>query len=459
MKLYRPLTFAAVTMAALMFMLVPAAARAPLLDEHRGVLTLAPVLETVTPAVVSVAVATRLPGGNNPLLRDPFFRRYFGAPDQGDEQQSMSAGSGVIIDAKRGLVVTNHHVIANAERITVTVKDGRQFRAKLVGSDEATDIGLLEIGPGRLSELTLADSDQLQIGDVVLAIGNPFGLGQTVTSGIVSALGRAGLGTEKYENFIQTDAPINPGNSGGALINSKGELVGINTAIIAPGGGNVGIGFAVPTSMVQTIVDQLLKHGMVKRGRIGITVQTATPDIATALGAPVERGAVIGSVDKGSPAERAGLKSGDLITAINGRPVADANDVRNRIGLSERDSVVEITFYREDKLQTIKVTIGGERASSIDGGGVVRQLDGARFSEIPADHPRKGRIEGVLIAEVRPGSAAWRVGLRNGDIIFAVNQQLTRTVAEVEKVARDANGVLVLNVIRGDAQLLIVAQD
>jgi serine protease DegQ len=448
----------AVAAAAVLLALVPAAARAPLFDEARGVLTLAPVLEKVTPAVVSVAVATRLPGDDNPLLRDPFFRRFFGTPERGSERQAMSAGSGVIIDAKRGLVVTNHHVIANAERITVTVKDGRQFKAKLIGSDEATDIGLIEIEPARLTELTLGNSDELRIGDVVLAIGNPFGLGQTVTSGIVSALGRAGLGTETYENFIQTDAPINPGNSGGALISSKGELVGINTAILAPAGGNVGIGFAVPSSMVRVVVDQLLKHGAVKRGRIGIAVQTATPDIAKALGVPVESGAVIGSVEKGSPAETAGLKSGDVITALDGRPVADANDVRTRIGLTERGTTVTVTFYRKERLQTVPVTIGEERVAAQDGSGAVRSLSGARFAELPAGHALKGRLEGLLVAEVETGSPAWRLGLRASDVVTAVNQQPVRTLADLETAARSGNGVLALSIVRGDAQLLIVAQ-
>ena len=231
-------------------------ARAPLVDE-RGVLTMAPMLEKPTLAVVSISVATRVPGADNPLLRDPFFRRYFGLPDSQPGRQAMSAGSGVIIDARKGHVITNHHVIRNAERIIVTVKDGRQLKAELVGSDAATDIALLKVEARDLSAIELADSDRLKVGDVVLAIGNPFGLGQTVTSGIVSALGRSGLTAENYEDFIQTDAPINPGNSGGELVNSLGELIGINTAIIAPGGGNIGIGFAVPANMVKAVVSQL----------------------------------------------------------------------------------------------------------------------------------------------------------------------------------------------------------
>ena len=270
----------------------------------------------------------------------------------------MSAGSGVIIDARKGLVVTNHHVIANAENVTVTIKDGRRLKAKVIGSDEATDVGLLKVDAANLSELPIGDSDELQVGDVVLAIGNPFGLGQTVTSGIVSALGRAGLGAEKYENFIQTDAPINPGNSGGALIDSKGELVGINTAILAPAGGNVGIGFAIPSSMVRTVVAQLLQHGSVRRGRIGVAVQNLTADVAEAMGVPLEAGALIGSVQRASPADYVGLKAGDVISAVDGDPINDANGLRNRIGLKERGEAVDITFYRKDRVQTVRVTIG-----------------------------------------------------------------------------------------------------
>ena len=437
----------------------PALARAPLLDEQRGVLTIAPVLEKVTPAVVSISVLSRAPGADNPLYGDPFFRRFFGLPDDMPERQVMSAGSGVIVDAQNGYVLTNHHVIRNADRISVTVKDGRQFAAKLIGSDEATDIALLDIEASGLTELPPGDSDNLKVGDVVLAIGNPFGLGQTVTSGIVSALGRAGLSVEKYEDFIQTDAPINPGNSGGALINSKGELMGINTAIIAPAGGNVGIGFAVPSNMARAVMEQLLKYGEVRRGRIGVAIQTATSDIAKALGAPVERGVVIGSVEKNSPAEQAGLKAGDLIVKIDGEPVAGVNDVRNRVGLRERGSTVEITFYREGKPHTVKVRVGTEpEIDTLDAGDTVPQLSGARFTEIPADHPAKGHVEGVLAVEVQPRSPAWRVGLRAGDIVVSVNQQPIRSPADFEKVARKNPSVLTLNILRGDTQLFIVAQ-
>ena len=433
-----------------------ARARAPLLDDQRGVLTIAPVLEKVTPAVVSISVQSRAPGADNPLFRDPFFRRFFGMPDM-PEPQVMSAGSGVIVDAAKGHVLTNQHVIRTADKITVTVKDGRQFVARLLGSDEATDIALLGIDASGLAELRLGDSDALKVGDVVLAIGNPFGLGQTVTSGIVSALGRTGLGTEKYEDFIQTDAPINPGNSGGALINSKGELMGINTAIIAPAGGNIGIGFAVPSNIARAVVDQLLKYGEVRRGRIGVVVQTATPDIAKALGAPVERGVVISSVESNSPAEQAGLKAGDFIISIDGRPVADANDVRNRVGLRERGSKVEVTYYRDGKTNIATVTIGEPKVAA-DVRNVAPQLAGARFVEIPPDHPAKGRVEGLLAAEVQTGSPAWRAGLRAGDIVVAVNQQPIRSPGDLEKATRRNSGVLTLNILRGDAQLFIVAQ-
>jgi Do/DeqQ family serine protease len=336
----------------------PALARGPILDESRGVLTLAPMLESATPAVVNIAVLTRAVGDDNPLLRDPFFRRYFGLPDQGvPQRQSRSAGSGVIIDAAKGYIVTNHHVVKDAELIAVTLKDGRQVEARLVGSDAGTDIALVKIQPDGLSALSLGNSDALKVGDVVLAIGNPFGLGQTVTSGIVSALGRSGLSSDAYEDFIQTDAPINPGNSGGALINSKGELIGINSAILAPSGGNVGIGFAVPVNMMKAVVAQLEKFGAVKRGRIGVSLQTVTPDIATALGLPKVAGAIIGAVEKGSPAERAGIKTRDVVVEIDGKAVLNASEVRNRIGLREAGSRASLTLLREGSRQTLSLAI------------------------------------------------------------------------------------------------------
>ncbi|MDX1402255.1 MAG: trypsin-like peptidase domain-containing protein, partial [Kiloniellales bacterium] len=285
----------------LMLMASPAMATVPALDPERGVMTMAPLLEMTTPAVVNISVRSQVQGQENPLFRDPFFRRFFNLPDQQPRREAVSAGSGVIVDAAKGHVLTNHHVIDNADEITVTLKDRRSFKAELVGSDPDTDIALLKIDTGDLSELPLGDSEDLMVGDIVFAIGNPFGLGQTVTTGIVSALGR-GIGMQGYEDFIQTDAPINPGNSGGALVNSKGELVGINTAIIAPGGGNVGIGFAVPTNMARAVMQQLLDHGEVRRGRIGVHIQDVTPDLAEALGLPGPHGAVVTQVEHASPA-------------------------------------------------------------------------------------------------------------------------------------------------------------
>jgi Do/DeqQ family serine protease len=355
----RGLRTAAIAIAALTFLLflvrLPSEARAPLLDEARGVLTVAPMLEQVTPAVVNIAVITRTVE-ENPLLKDPFFRRYFGLPENAPRQQerrSLAAGSGVIIDAAKGLIVTNYHVIKDAEAIAVTLKDGRQVKAELVGSDPATEVAVVKITATGLTSIPFADSDTLKVGDVVLAIGNPFGVGQTVTSGIISALGRSGLTADNYEDFIQTDAPINPGNSGGALVNTKGELAGINTAIIAPAGGNVGIGFAIPANMVRTVVEQLERSGKVQRGRIGVAVQSVTPDIAAAAGLPQAKGAIVGSIEKNSPAERAGLKAGDVIIEIDGKAVSSASDLRNRIGLRESGSKVTLTYLRQGQPHTV----------------------------------------------------------------------------------------------------------
>ncbi|MBO0741220.1 MAG: DegQ family serine endoprotease [Hyphomicrobiaceae bacterium] len=431
--------------------IVPAAARAPLLDEQRGVLTLAPMLEKVTPAVVNISVSTSIAGQDNPLLRDPFFRRYFGLPDAVPRQELTAAGSGVIIDAGKGYVVTNHHVVKNAERISITLKDGRQFKATLVGSDAATDIALLKTEASGLRAVDLGDSDQLAVGDVVLAIGNPFGLGQTVTSGIVSALGRSGLNAENYEDFIQTDAPINPGNSGGALVNSKGEAIGINTAIIAPGGGNVGIGFAVPINMVKAIVRQLEQLGHVRRGRIGVAVQSITPDIAEAMKLPTTGGALVGSVEHGSSAERAGLKPGDAILQIDGRPVLNASDLRTRVGLREPGAKPTITYLRDGKQSSVPVVI--EATKTTDLGTVAPQLAGAQFAENPA-----AEVTGVGVESVAEGSAAARTGLKAGDVIVGVNRITVRSIADLRDAIRAAGNGLVLRIQRGDAQILIASQ-
>jgi serine protease DegQ len=321
-------------------------------------------LEQVTPAVVNIAIVERSATEENPLLRDPFFRKFFRLPDTNPapnpaprERRALAAGSGVIVDAGKGLIVTNHHVIKDAESISVTLKNGRQLQAELIGSDAATEVALLRVRATELVSIPFADSDTLRVGDVVLAIGNPFGVGQTVTSGIISALGRSGRTTDNYEDFIQTDAPINPGNSGGALVNSKGELVGINTAIIAPSGGNVGIGFAIPANMVKAVVPQLETFGILRPSKIGIAAQSITPDIVSEAGLARPTGAIVRSVEVDSPAQRAGLKVGDIVTEIDGKPVLSASDLRNRIGLRQAGSDIMITYLRGGKLYKVTVTI------------------------------------------------------------------------------------------------------
>ncbi len=431
-------------------------ARTDFIDENRGVLTVAPLIEKAAPAVVNISVRTHVPAAENPLYRDPFFRRFFGLPETLPKRDILSAGSGVIVDAAKGYVLTNHHVLEKADEVSVRLRDGRQFTAKLIGSDAATDIGLLQIDAGGLAALSFGDSDALKVGDFVIAIGNPFGLGQTVTSGIVSALGRSGISREKFEDFIQTDAPINPGNSGGALIDPKGELVGINTAIIAPGGGNVGIGFAVPAKMARAVMAQLIRHGEVRRGRIGISIQDITPDIALALDLPLRAGALISQVEKGSPAEKAGLLLGDAIVAVDGAAVADSNDVRNSFGLRERGSKVKLTIIRKGKRKEVTVRIGAPLVSKSAPEVSLPKLAGAKFTDIPTDHPAKAKWQGVHVADVAAESIAWRFGLRKGDIILAVNRNEIASLDEFEQAVKAAGRVLALDILRGDSRLFVV---
>jgi Do/DeqQ family serine protease len=337
----------------------PAFAAAPIPEiGGAAVPSLAPMLARITPGVVGVSVRGRV-REENPLLQDPFFRRFFNLPQrqQQEERETQATGSGVIVDAAQGYVLTNGHVVENATRIEITTKENRRFTARLIGKDSDTDIALLQIPAQNLTALPIGDSDRLQVGDFVLAIGNPFGLGQTVTSGIVSALGRSGLGIEGYEDFIQTDASINPGNSGGPLVNLQGQCVGINTAILSPGGGNIGIGFAVPINMARRVMDQILRYGEVKRGRIGVAIQDLTPYLADAMKTSHTTGAVIAKVETGSPAERAGLRNGDLVVALNGTAVNSGTQLRNLIGLARIGDEVTLTVDRRGSEYSIAVRI------------------------------------------------------------------------------------------------------
>ena len=318
--------------------------------------TLAPVVSRITPGVVGISVKGRV-REDNPLLQDPVFRRFFNLRPGPIERETEAAGSGVIVDAAQSYVLTNAHVVENATSIEVTTKDNRRLNAKLIGRDPETDIAVLQIPASGLTAVPVGDSDRLQVGDFVLAIGNPFGLGQTVTSGIISALGRSGLGIEGYEDFIQTDASINPGNSGGPLVDLQGRIVGINTAIVAPTGGNVGIGFAVPINMARLVMDQLINYGEIRHGRIGVAIQDLTPDLAQALDTRRTEGAVIARVEPGSSAERAGLRPNDIIVAINGAPMRSGVELRNRVGLSRVGDEVELTVERGGSERDVTVRV------------------------------------------------------------------------------------------------------
>jgi len=385
--------------------------------------SLAPMLEKVTPAVVNISTRTRIRNHESPLWNDPFFRFFFNVPEKPRERYSQSLGSGVVLDAKKGYVVTNNHVIDKASEITVTLRDGRTLNADLVGTDAETDIALLKVPTENLISLPLADSDRLRVGDFVVAIGNPFGLGQTVTSGIVSALGRSGLGIEGYEDFIQTDASINPGNSGGALVNLRGELAGINTAILAPSGGNVGIGFAIPINMAYQIVQHLADFGEVKRGFVGLQVQDLTPDLSSAFGLKDQKGAVVVEVVKDSPADQAGLQAGDVIVGVNNQTINNATAVRNRIGLLRVGDPVEISALRKGRSFTVKMMISD--SNTLNGKEINPYLEGMTLSDSD---------EGIKVVEVSRQNLAWRLGFRPDDVIIGFNRRVVKNLAELKKL-------------------------
>ncbi len=419
--------------------------------------SLAPMLEQTTPGVVNIATRGRVEVQNNPLMEDPFFRQFFG-PQAPRERMTQSLGSGVIVDAKKGYVLTNHHVIASADEITVTLRDGRQLEAKLIGSDPDADIAVVQIPAEGLIAVPWGDSDSLRVGDFVVAIGNPFGLGQTVTSGIVSALGRSGLGIEAYEDFIQTDASINPGNSGGALVDLRGRLIGVNTAIVGPSGGNIGIGFAIPARMVRSLMEQLIEHGRVTRGSLGVMLQDLSPELAQAFNLKARGGALVSRVEPGSPADRAGLKAGDVVIKVNGRDVRGSADMRNVVGLQRIGEVVEMDVLRDGKPLELKAVIEKTRLNAVDGGELHPRLEGAKLTSA-ARALNRGDLPGLLVVDVARGSAAAQVGLRKDDILISINRQLVSTPEEAAQIIKRSSGSqMLINIQRGDAALFMVLQ-
>ncbi|MCU6159882.1 serine endoprotease DegP [Enterobacter bugandensis] len=438
--------------------------------------SLAPMLEKVMPSVVSINVegsttvnTPRMPrnfqqffGDNSPFCQDgsPFQSSPFcqggGAGDDGQgggqQQKFMALGSGVIIDAAKGYVVTNNHVVDNASTIKVQLSDGRKFDAKVVGKDPRSDIALIQIqDPKNLTAIKIADSDALRVGDYTVAIGNPFGLGETVTSGIVSALGRSGLNAENYENFIQTDAAINRGNSGGALVNLNGELIGINTAILAPDGGNIGIGFAIPSNMVKNLTAQMVQYGQVKRGELGIMGTELNSELAKAMKVDAQRGAFVSQVMPNSSAAKAGIKAGDVITSLNGKPISSFAALRAEVGSMPIGSKVTLGLLRDGKPVNVSLELQQSSQNQVDSSTIFSGIEGAEMSN-------KGADKGVVVNNVKANSPAARIGLKKGDVIMGANQQPVKNIAELRKILDSKPSVLALNIQRGDTSIYLLMQ-
>ncbi|KIE20373.1 serine endoprotease DegQ [Vibrio sinaloensis] len=432
---------------------MPATAALPLSVNGEQLPSLAPMLEKVTPAVVSISVE----GTQVSKQHIPEQFRFFFGPDfpteQLQERPFRGLGSGVIINADKGYIVTNYHVINGAEKIRVKLHDGREYDAELVGGDQMSDVALLKLEKAKnLTEVKIADSDKLRVGDFTVAIGNPFGLGQTVTSGIVSALGRSGLNLENFENFIQTDAAINSGNSGGALVNLNGELIGINTAILGPNGGNVGIGFAIPSNMMTNLTDQILEFGEVKRGMLGVQGGEITSELAEALGYESSKGAFVSQVVADSAADKAGLEAGDVIVSINGKSITSFSELRAKVATLGAGKTIELGVIRDGKEKTFQVTLGEMQNAKAPAEKLHEGLSGAQLSNTNASDA----VQGVKVTAVEKGSSADAYKLEEGDIIIGVNRKRVKNLAQFRKIVEKQPGVLALNIQRGDRTLYLV---
>src|SRR5690554_325227 len=452
------LFFKATLLLASLAVLLPAQAALPVADSQgQPIPTLAPMLKKVTPAVVNIAVSATHTI-NSPLLNDPVFRHFFGVPQhQQPRQNRNSAGSGVIVDAEQGLIITNHHVVKDADEITIGLSDGRTIVAELVGSDPQVDIAVLQIQAKGLTALHIADSNTIEVGDFVVAIGNPFNLGQTVTTGIISALGRTGLNRDHYENFIQTDASINPGNSGGALVNLRGELVGINTAIIAPAGGNVGIGFAIPTKMVLASKEQIMQYGEVRRGRIGVVIQDLSRDLAQAFGLDEhQQGVLVSQVEAKAPADKAGVKVEDIIIAVDDEPIRSVAQLRNSIAMKRIGEKAKLTLIRNGKEQQLKVRIGEQANTQALAKNNDEESQAAVINKLAGVHLRNSN-EGVTVVALE--GEARSTGLRVNDVILAANRQAIRTINDLRKALKSSQSDnLLLQIKRNNSHLFLIVR-
>jgi Do/DeqQ family serine protease len=434
---------------------LPATAALPLAVNGEQLPSLAPMLEQVTPAVVSIAVE----GKQVSKQRIPdAFRFFFGdkfPAEQLQERPFRGLGSGVIIDADKGHVVTNYHVINGADSIRVKLHDGREYDAELIGGDKMSDIALLKLEEAKhLTQVHIADSDKIRVGDFSVAIGNPFGLGQTVTSGIVSALGRSGLNIENFENFIQTDAAINSGNSGGALVNLKGELIGINTAILGPNGGNIGIGFAIPSNMMKNLTEQILEYGEVKRGMLGVQGGEVTSELADALGYESSKGAFVSQVVPDSAADDAGLQAGDIIVSINGKKISTFGELRAKIATLGAGKKVTLGIIRDGDHETFDVVLGEATENKTKAANLHKGLSGAELTNTTDNDP----IEGVKVSSVEKGSRAEAYQLEAGDIIVGINKLRVHNLAELRTILEQKPGILAINIQRSDRSIYLVVR-